>query len=54
MDYIEEIFKQHAKIAAPVKTTRGVTFKDVLTLETFRAAVQDIEADHLKRVCKKQ
>jgi len=44
MDYIDKIFAKHQ-----THVTRSIR---IMTLQDFRRAVVDIEADHLKRVCK--
>ena len=52
IDYIEEVFNKHYKGISEVRKYKGKTiFKPVMTIEGFRAAVKDIEADHLKKVC---
>ena len=47
MDYIEEIFNKHKSVLKFLGTT-----SDIMDIRDFRAAVADIEARHLKEVCK--
>jgi len=51
MDYVEEIFNKHYSREIRNYGAGVWTIKAAMTLKDFRAAVKDIEADHLKRVC---
>jgi len=52
MDYIEKIFNKHfTRWATNLEHDVIIKHHKMMDLKDFRAAVKDIEADHLKRVC---